>query len=66
MPSRSRVVLITSSFSDRLGVHGPSSDIDTLVVCPRRVTQADFFEIFANMLREWKECTELTVSCVTL
>ncbi|KAJ9118933.1 hypothetical protein QFC24_005898 [Naganishia onofrii] len=46
--------------SYRLGVHGPASDIDTLLVCPKRVTQEDFFDTFANMLREWKECTELT------
>lgn len=57
--NRSDIVLF--SFY-RLGVHGPASDIDTLVVCPRRVTNADFFDIFATMLREWKECTELTVS----
>jgi hypothetical protein len=62
--SHPQVIDLTSSplYLRRLGVHGPASDIDTLVVCPRRVTNADFFDIFATMLREWKECTELTVS----
>lgn len=48
--------------SYRLGVHGPNSDIDTLVVCPKRCTLEDFFGRFATMLKEWPECSEMTVS----
>lgn len=48
--------------SYRLGVHGPNSDIDTLIVCPKRCTRDDFFGRFADMLKEWPECTEMTVS----
>ncbi|KAF2815857.1 Poly(A) polymeras-like protein [Mytilinidion resinicola] len=38
--------------SYRLGVYGPGSDIDTLVVAPRHVTFKDFFEHFPPCLEK--------------
>lgn len=48
--------------SYRLGVHGPSSDIDTLCVVPKHVSREDFFEVFESMLRDMEGVTEVSVS----
>ena len=41
--------------SFRLGVFGPGSDIDTLVVGPKYVTRDHFFEYFPKLLHEMSE-----------
>ncbi|KAJ9625728.1 polynucleotide adenylyltransferase [Taxawa tesnikishii (nom. ined.)] len=38
--------------SYRLGVYGPGSDIDTLVVAPKHVSREDFFEHFPKLLEQ--------------
>lgn len=48
--------------SYRLGVHGPGSDIDTLIVVPGFVTRQDFFTIFEDMLHQESEISEAHVS----
>lgn len=45
--------------SYRLGVYGPGSDIDTLVVVPKHVTREDFFEVFELILRKRPELEEI-------
>lgn len=46
--------------SYKLGVFGPGSDIDTLVVVPKHVTRNEFFDVFADLLRQRPELEELT------
>ncbi|CAI5759948.1 unnamed protein product [Candida verbasci] len=45
--------------SYRLGVYGPGSDIDTLVVVPKHVTRNDFFEVFYDILKSRPELEEI-------
>lgn len=45
--------------SYRLGVYGPGSDIDTLVVVPKHVTREDFFTVFIDLLKERPELQKL-------
>ncbi|KAG7196151.1 polynucleotide adenylyltransferase [Scheffersomyces spartinae] len=45
--------------SYRLGVYGPGSDIDTLVVVPKFVTREDFFDVFEKLLRQRPELEEI-------
>lgn len=45
--------------SYRLGVYGPGSDIDTLVVVPKHVNRTDFFTVFESLLRERPELEEI-------
>jgi poly(A) polymerase Pap1 len=47
--------------SYRLGVHGPGSDIDTLIVVPKHISREDFFETFEKILRETDGVTEVSV-----
>lgn len=45
--------------SYKLGVHGPGSDIDTLVVVPKHIMREDFFTVFDSLLRERPELDEI-------
>ncbi|POY71982.1 putative Polynucleotide adenylyltransferase [Rhodotorula taiwanensis] len=46
--------------SYRLGVHGPGSDIDTLLVVPRHVEREEFHTLFESMLKETEGVVEVT------
>lgn len=46
--------------SYRLGVYGPGSDIDTLVVVPKHVAREDFFTVFELIIRKRPELQEIT------
>lgn len=46
--------------SYRLGVYGPGSDIDTLVVVPKHVSREDFFTVFEQIIRKRPELEEIT------
>ncbi|XBW37140.1 hypothetical protein QEN19_002718 [Hanseniaspora menglaensis] len=45
--------------SYRLGVHGPGSDIDTLIVVPKHVSREDFFMFMVPILKARPELEEI-------
>lgn len=46
--------------SFRLGVYGPGSDIDALVVAPKYVTRDDYFKLFPGLLQEMAPAGAIT------
>ncbi|EMC92029.1 hypothetical protein BAUCODRAFT_78629 [Baudoinia panamericana UAMH 10762] len=46
--------------SFRLGVYGPNSDVDTLMVAPKHVTREEFFEYMPDLLRKSAAPGEIT------
>ncbi|GAA5832256.1 hypothetical protein JCM11251_004297 [Rhodosporidiobolus azoricus] len=46
--------------SYRLGVHGPGSDIDTLLVVPKHVEREEFHTLFEEMLRATEGVVDIT------
>ncbi|RKF54058.1 Poly polymerase pla1 [Golovinomyces cichoracearum] len=67
--------MVVTFGSYKLGVIGPGSDIDTLIVAPQNVTKEDFFSRFPDLLRSMAtegNITELTAKpdafapCITL
>ncbi|GAA5870059.1 hypothetical protein JCM16303_001884 [Sporobolomyces ruberrimus] len=46
--------------SYRLGVHGPGSDIDTLLVVPKHVEREEFHTLFEEMLKNTEGVLEVT------
>ncbi|EFA75017.1 polyA polymerase [Heterostelium album PN500] len=47
--------------SYRLGVSGPSSDIDTLCVAPKHIMRSDFFDFLGEALKVHPDITELNM-----
>ncbi|KAH7407037.1 Poly(A) polymerase central domain-containing protein [Phaeosphaeria sp. MPI-PUGE-AT-0046c] len=43
-----------------LGVHGPKSDIDTLIVVPKFVFMEDFFKVFPTTFRDLSNADDIT------
>ena len=45
--------------SYKLGVYGPGSDIDALLVVPKHISRSDFFDVMPQLLRQRPELEEM-------